>query len=121
MKAKKELDDQIKTFQQSYGYLDVMLLDREGRSYTPAMTSTPPLNWANLCKTGSSLRKAKKESNLPMSFSALEEDRRVEMIGIAPIRDLQGAFVGAVALEIDMVPIFKFIQDTTGLGKPVKR
>ncbi len=115
VKAKKELDDQIRTFQRSYDYLDVMLLDPHGKvvyvsNEQLAAHLGKPLRSRKFFEEG------KKRIYFTDVFWGAEGDRRVEMIGIAPVRDLQGAFAGAVALEIDMAPIFKFIQDTTGLG-----
>jgi PAS domain S-box-containing protein len=115
-RAKKELDDQIKTFQRSYDYLDVVLLDTHG---TVVYVSNDQHAAAQL---GKPLRdrkfpeEARKGIYFTDVFPGTDADRRVEMIAIAPVRDLQGAYAGSVALEIDMVPIFRFIQDATGLG-----
>ena len=40
-----------------------------------------------------------------------------EMIISAPLHDFNGKFIGVVAFEIDMEPIYAFVQDTTGLGE----
>ena len=116
IRAKRALDDQMKTFQESYGYVDVMLLDPRGKvvyvsnDEHSAMQLGKPLNNRKFFEEG------RKGIYFTDVFFGMEGNRLVEMIGIAPVRDLQETFVGAVALEIDMDPIFKFIQDTTGLG-----
>ena len=116
VRAKKSLDDQMKTFQESYGYLDVMLLDPLGKVVYTSNDEHSAVQLGKPLHNSKFFEEGKKGIYFTDVFFGAEGDRRVEMIGIAPIRDLQGAFVGAVALEIDMAPIFKFIQDTTGLG-----
>ena len=44
-----------------------------------------------------------------------EEDSRFRMLMTAPVRD-DGTILGRIAFELDMEPIFRFIQDTSGLG-----
>ena len=39
------------------------------------------------------------------------------MLLTAPVHDFDGRFIGVVALELNMEPIYEFIQDTTGLGE----
>jgi len=116
VQAKKSLDDQMKTFQESYGYLDVMLLDPQGKVVYASDDEHSTVQLGKPLHDRKFFEEGKKGIYFTDVFFGTEGDRRVEMIGIAPVRDLQGAFVGAVAIEIDMGPIFKFIQDTTGLG-----
>ena len=116
VQAKKSLDDQMKTFQQSYGYLDVMLLNPKGNVVYVTNDEHSAAQLGKPLQNKKFFEEGKKGIYFTDVFFGTEGDRHVEMIGIAPVRDLQGEFVGAVALEIDMVPIFKFIQDTTGLG-----
>jgi PAS domain S-box-containing protein len=116
VQAKKSLDDQIKTFQESYGYLDVMLLDPRGKVVYASNDAHSAAELGKPLYNKKFFEEGKKGIYFTDVFFGTEGDRRVEMIGIAPVRDMQDAFVGAVAIEIDMAPIFKFIQDTTGLG-----
>jgi PAS domain S-box-containing protein len=44
------------------------------------------------------------------------EDNRCEMLVTAPATDFNGVFRGIIAFEVDMTPIYKIIQDVTGLG-----
>jgi hypothetical protein len=39
------------------------------------------------------------------------------MYCVAPVKGLSGKFIGEVVTEIDMGPIYSFIQDNTGLGE----
>jgi PAS domain S-box-containing protein len=114
--AKKMLDDQLKTFQQAYGYMDVMLTDQRGR-VVYVSNDEHAANLGRLLQSRKFFDEGKDKIFFSDVFSGKEADKRAEMLGLGPIRDLRGAFVGVVALEIDMEPIFKFIRDTTGLGK----
>lgn len=44
------------------------------------------------------------------------EDKRCEMLVTAPATDFDGIFRGVIAFEVDMTPVYKIIQDVTGLG-----
>jgi hypothetical protein len=39
------------------------------------------------------------------------------MLVTAPAHNFDGTFIGVIALEIDMAPVYGLIQDTTGLGE----
>lgn len=41
----------------------------------------------------------------------------IEMLVTAPILDFNGGFIGVIAFEVDMAPVYKLIQETTGMGK----
>jgi PAS domain S-box-containing protein len=116
VQAKQALDDQLKTFQQSSGYLDVMLLDPQGRVLYVSNDEHAAVQLNKPLQDRKFFEEGKKGIYFTDLFFGTNGHGHVEMIGIAPVQNLQGAFIGAVALEIDMVPIFKFIQDTTGLG-----
>jgi PAS domain S-box-containing protein len=45
------------------------------------------------------------------------EDNRFEILLTAPASDFNGAFIGVIAFEVDMTPLYKLIQDRTGLGQ----
>jgi signal transduction histidine kinase len=38
------------------------------------------------------------------------------MLVTAPALDSNGAFIGVIAFEVDMAPVYELVQDTTGLG-----
>jgi PAS domain S-box-containing protein len=116
IRAKNSLDDQIKTFQRSYGYLDVMLLDARGTVVYVSNDEHAKFQLGRPLRDAKYFSEGQKKVYFTDVFTDARTDRRFEMIGIAPVHGLNGAFVGAVALEIDMAPIFKFIQDATGLG-----
>jgi len=114
--AKKMLDNQLRTFQKAAGYLDVMLTDTNGR----VLYVSNPTHEATQMRRPLLDRKAFGEGRKGIYFTDVFVNEALgnqfEMYGVAPVRDLQGAFAGEVVMEIDMGPIFKFIGDTTGLG-----
>ncbi len=116
-KAKKMLDDQLKTFQMAAGYLDVMLMDTSGR----VVYVSNPAHTATQLRRSFPDRKAFEEGRKGIYFTNVFINEafgnQFEMYGIAPVQDLQGIFVGEVVIEIDMEHIYAFIRDTTGLGK----
>jgi PAS domain S-box-containing protein len=63
------------------------------------------------------------EGKKNLYISAIYENSEIELgykYGIlvtAPIYDFDKNFIGVLAFEINMDPIYRFIQDTTGLGK----
>ncbi len=117
VKARHELKDQMRTFQASYGYLDVLLLDRQGTVVYVSNDERGAAQLGRPLRDKTFFEEGKKAIYFTDVFFGAEGDHRAEMIGIAPVQDLQGAFAGAIALEIDMRPIFNFLQDTTGLGR----
>jgi PAS domain S-box-containing protein len=44
------------------------------------------------------------------------EDKRFEMLVSAPATDFDGVLRGIIVFEVDMTPVYKIIQDVTGLG-----
>lgn len=113
LKAKKMLDDQIKTFQEASGYVDLLLTDKQGRVVYVSNDEHADL------QLGKALpgKKAFHDGKSDLYYSdVITVGGQFVMIGMAPVQDLQGAFAGQVAIEFDMGPIFTFIQDTTGLG-----
>jgi len=113
MKAWQDIDDQLKTFQDNYGYLNVMLTDAKGTiMYASSKTELVgrPLKIINYLGEG------RKGIYLTDVFKNKSDKDRLEIVGAAPI-NVKGKFIGEVLLEIDMGPIFQFITDATGLGK----
>jgi signal transduction histidine kinase len=116
-KAVEELDGQMQPFQEAYGYIDVMLTDPEGRTVYVSNSSHKS------AEAGKSRldRRAYEEGKKGIYFTDVIVNRdlgnRFEMFAVAPLRDLGGRFIGEAVIEIDMGPIYKFIQDATGLGK----
>ena len=116
-RAKREMDGLIGAFMNHHGYLDVMLTDARGTvvyenseaRVAPHVGKTLPL-WA-----------AYVEEKKGVYFTDIlvnrERNNRYEMFALAPIEGEKGAFLGAVVIEIDMDPVYRFILESTGLGQ----
>jgi PAS domain S-box-containing protein len=117
IKATKELDSQLKPYQTTHGFLDVMLTDRNGRI---VYVSDDTQRAEYLSKTLPD-RRMVEEGKRNIYFSDVFLEKKMgntfEMFGIAPIKELNGSFVGELVIEIDMGPIYKFIRYSAGLGE----
>jgi len=111
----KELDDQLGTYQDSYGYLNVILADPQGGV---VYASNPGRDTAGLGQLHDDnvLAGARKSIYFSDVFFSEGAAGNFEMLAMAPVQDLGNSPAGFVVLEINMEPIFNFIQDATGLG-----
>lgn len=116
-KAVEELDGQMKPFQQAYGYFDIMLTDPEGRTVYVSNSSHKSAEVGKSQLDKRAYEEGKKGIYFTDVFVNRDLGNRFEMFAVAPLQDLGGRFIGEAVIEIDMGPIYKFIQDATGLGK----
>lgn len=119
--AKKMMDDQIKTFPDAYGcYVDFMLVSTEGKVVYSINELHKEFD-LDYPLVGSEGRKAfehgKKETYFSDIYVSELEDYLYGMLITTPITGFSGQFIGIVALEVNMLPVYEFIQDTTGLGE----
>lgn len=115
-KALKDLDRQIKEFQKAFSYLNVLLTDTTGRIVYSSSHSEKAHIEKHVPEVGF-FKKATRGIYFTEVFRNKSLQNRLEMIGAAPLHDFTGAFIGEIAIEIDMEPIYKFLTDTTGLGE----
>ena len=118
LSAKANLDNELKTFEQAYGYLDIMLVDLEGEIVYVTNDSHFQKDVGKpLPDSGDKAFKAGQDG---IYFSDLfmndREHNIPSMLITAPIHNFGDALIGVIALEIDMAPIYQFIQDPSGLG-----
>jgi len=114
-----ELDQVLKTYQPVYNFINIMLVNPQGRIVYVLNRSAAP----NLL--GSSLpdlwEGGVKDKVSGIQFSDIFADKfaadTFSMFAMAPIHSFTNQYTGAVVFEIDMAPIYKLIQDTTGLGE----
>ena len=96
---------------------DIMLVNPEGN----VVYSIEPRHYRKDLSRGiDAERKAFTQGKTRVCFSDIyfdkAEDNRFEMLVAAPAADLSGAFAGVIVFEVDMTPVYKLIQDVTGLG-----
>jgi len=119
LKAKKILDNQIKTFINAYGYYnELKLVSPDGT----VLYTAHGLNEEILLHTALSDREkvAFIKGRTEIHFSDIFLNRSgfsdYKMLITAPIKDFNGTFAGVISLELNIQYIYDFIQDTTGLG-----
>jgi len=118
--AKNVLDRQLKVFIDTYGYRDIMLLNVEGKVvYTAKEVDGEEAVLGNSLPDygGKAFEEGKKDIFLSDVFVSQREGYPFGMLITAPADDIDDKFIGVIALEVNLAPIFEFIQDTTGLGK----
>lgn len=116
-KVKKILDDQLKTFQEASGYLDVMLTDTNGKIVYVSNDKHATTQLRKFFPDRKAFEQGGKGVYFTDVFVNEAYGNQFEMFGVAPVRDLGGKFAGEVVIEIDMGPIYVFIRDATGLGR----
>jgi len=117
--AKRMLDDQLKTSQKVHAYADIMLVNSEGKIVYATEETHERIHLGNPLPdpTGKAFEKGKKGVYFSDIFVFGEKADNYEMLVTAPAYDFDGKLVGVIALEIDMMPIYRLIQDTTGMGE----
>ena len=117
--AKNMLDEQLPQTERILALHDIMLVNPDGL----IIYSTNSEDWPRdfLKPLSDPDQKAFAEGRKGVYFSDIfaweEKGHRPEMLVTAPVTDFNDAFIGVMAFEIDMAPIYKLIQDTTGLGR----
>jgi signal transduction histidine kinase len=118
--ARKELDGQLRPFQQAHGYLDVMLTDRTGRVVYSSDEKHKPADREKFIQDSRFFEEGKRGvyfTDVLMNKAPGDARTPFEMLCVAPLTDLNGNFIGEVVIEIDMGPVYKVIRETTGMGK----
>jgi signal transduction histidine kinase len=115
--AKKMLDAQLQQMLSVSDLSDIMLVNPQGR----VVYANRPGHFLKDMPNGiDAEQKAFAEGKSRVYFSDVYfdkvEDNRFEMLLTAPAFDFNGDFIGVIAFEVDMTPIYNLIQDTTGLG-----
>jgi signal transduction histidine kinase len=115
--AKKMLFAQLWQMQSVSDMTDIMLVSPEGK----VVYSNSPRHYLKNLSTGiNAEQKAFSQGRSGVYFSDIyfdkTEDNRFEMLVAAPATGFNGALIGVIVFEIDMTPVYKLIQDVTGLG-----
>lgn len=121
IKAKAMLDGQLRTWVNVRKEInDFMLLSPEGKIvYVVNQMHEQQLGQALPDPEGKAFEEGKKGIYLSNVFRNPHPGLGYNfgMLITAPVYDFEKRFVGVIAFEIDMGPIYSFIQDTTGLGQ----
>ncbi|MEE4265356.1 MAG: ATP-binding protein [Desulfobacteraceae bacterium] len=114
-----ELDNALKIYFPVYDYANVMLANPQGRivynlnrySGLEDVNRILPELWPEAFKEG------KKGIYLSDVFRSRSQAGRYSVYITAPVHNFDDKFVGVIALEFDMAPIFKLVQNLTGMGE----
>ncbi len=114
-----ELDQALKPYQPVYNFINIMLVNPNGRIvYVLNRTAAPELLGQLLPDLWEG---AVDHPENGIQFSGIFAGKFVantfSMFVMAPIESFANQFVATAVFEIDMAPIYKLIQDTTGLGE----
>ena len=114
-----ELDRSLRIYEPVYDFRNVILANSAGRIvYALDRSSARELLGQTMTDLwGKSFVDGKNGIQLSDIFASKIEPGRFSMFFLAPIRTDEGQFVGVAAFETDMAPIYKLIQNATGLGK----
>lgn len=116
--AKKMLDDVLRKTPSVLGLSDIMLVNPEGKVVYSSNPEHYPKDFLNMLPD--SQQKAFEEGKNKIYFSDVflnkAEGDKSGLLITAPAFDLNGAFIGVIALEVDMAYIYRLIQEVTGLG-----
>lgn len=113
-----ELDQALKTYPPVYDFINIMLLNPEGRIvYTLSRSAAPGLLGDFLPDLWQGAVDGRENG---VQFSDIFADKfaphTFSMFARAPIYSFADRYAGAAVFEIDMAPVYRLIQDTTGLG-----
>lgn len=118
IKAKKILDEQLKFWLKvRKEMIDFVLISPEGRVvYNTNEAHAEHIGGPLPDPTGKAFQEGKKGIYISQIFKSQASGYDFGVVISAPVYDFDNKFIGVIAFEIDMAPIYKFIQDTTGLG-----
>ena len=113
-----ELDQALKSYQPVYDFINILLVNPEGRIvYVLNPSAAPELLGHSLPDLWEgAVNDRGNEIQFSGIFTGKFAANTFSMFAMAPIHSFANQYVGAAVFEIDMAPIYKLIQDTTGLG-----
>lgn len=118
--SKKQLDDQFGGWSTKRSdVVDVMLVGVDGRIVYASNQNHQTDDVGSFLpdEDGETYKNGKEDVYVSNLFINKVANNRPSLLAAAPIRDLNGVFVGLVVFEIDAQELFSLIQDTTGLGE----
>jgi PAS domain S-box-containing protein len=115
---REELDQALKTYQPVYNFINIMLVNPQGRIVYVLNRSVAPELLDHFLPDLWEGAVNDPENGIQFSdiFTGKFLANTFSMFAITPIQSFANQYVGAAVFEIDMAPIYRLIQDTTGLG-----
>jgi PAS domain S-box-containing protein len=114
-----ELDRTLKMYPSVYDYTNVMLANPKGKIVyvlnrvlaLEEIDRFQPALWQE------AFNKGKNKVYISDVFRSRDRAGQLSVYITAPVHNFDGNLTGVIALEIDMVSIFKLVQDATGMGQ----
>ncbi len=115
---REELDQALKTYQPVYNFINIMLVNPQGRIVYVLNRSVAPELLGHFLPDLWEGAVNDRENGIQFSdiFTGKFVANTFSVFVMAPIQSFANQYAGAAVFEIDMAPIYKLIQDTTGLG-----
>ena len=116
--AKKILDGRLRNISSILGLSDIILANPEGKityvTHPERYTKEFPAVISEVKQKA--FKEGKDKTYFSDIFLSKEENNSPAIMVTAPVFDFDSVFIGVIAFEIDITPIYKFIQDVTSLG-----
>ncbi|MFC2172094.1 PAS domain S-box protein [Acidobacteriota bacterium] len=119
IQAYADVDVALGALQRIYHYSDVLLLDTEGIVvYSSKEEHSFPHLGNRLAAPGlAPLNQASQGTALSDVYRTDTGSYPYTMLAVTSVHDNEDDFIGTLALQVDMAPVYELIQDTTGLGE----
>ncbi len=119
LQVKHILDDQLKTFQKVSVYDDVMLVNTEGKIVyvSNEAHAEDDLGYFLPDPGNKAFEKGRHTIYVSEPYISGRRGEQPNLLVTAPLFGFSGEWIGVIALELDMSPIYKLINDSEGLGQ----
>ncbi len=117
IRAKKSMDYQLSVFQETFHFLNFMLLNRAGKLVYTSNTAHVEKKLDRLLPDPGNKTFEEGKKGIYVSKIFKEDADGFKFFISAPVYDFQEVFLGIVVFGINISSNFHFIQETTGLGK----
>lgn len=120
LEAKERLDGQLKRFQAAFPLVkNILLVGTQGKVvYVSREASEKTYLGKTLQDTdGRAFEEGKKGIYFTEMFRSSEAQNEPRMLLTASVLDLQGKFAGIIAFDVNLGPIYRLLQERTGLGE----
>jgi len=114
-----ELNYELSAFRKAHGYAGIFLLNEKGKIVyiVSDRQSSSKIGEPLPDPGGKAFYYGRKGNYFTSIYIDKSDNDHLCMLGAAPIIDTTDSFMGLLVLEIDMGPLYRLIQDRTGLGR----
>ncbi|MBW2369264.1 MAG: HAMP domain-containing protein [Deltaproteobacteria bacterium] len=118
-KLRDELDNEFRLKHEVGRYLCVLIFNPQGviiYEFHKSFHPSEGLGKKLAAPWNTTIEKGKKGVSFSDISMRISTDYKFSMLAAAPVHNEAGNIVGVIAFEINMAPIYDFIQETTGFG-----